>query len=610
MKFLKKTFAYILPAMMVLGGATACTDFIEIDPENKVPEQGVDFTNKNNMYQPVVGAYSKVRTQGMHWCNALLMFTRDGDVWSGRTDDQGDAVAFGRKFNYNNSFWALNQVWMNFYDIIRITNAALQVWSGRTDDQGDAVAFGRKFNYNNSFWALNQVWMNFYDIIRITNAALQSLDGYAAYLAAGSEDYKTYESYCGEVRTIRAWAYYCLVTNFGPTVIYRDNLQTDFRRSTVEAVYNYMLEDLNYAIEKLPRMRPNQMEHKGAVTAFTAQALAARIYLLKGDYAQVETLTDDIIKNGGFRLYDDFYQLFKIPGKLCDESLFECQVTDYGNGSGDYLGVDQWFNFQGPNMAERYDEVVNADGTISYKQAEGTKSIGGWNFIGYEPEFVTWAEARGEGVRAETSFLKALSKTREGWQVGPTSATKTDCWNGKGYLPYNQMTRGEGVRAETSFLKALSKTREGWQVGPTSATKTDCWNGKGYLPYNQMTLPRTTYGANNNVRIIRYAEVLLMNSEAKVRLGKDGDAGYNEVRQRAGMSTKTGVTLKDVMDERRMELCGEWCARYVDLVRTGDAATVLGPKGWTAEKTYWPIPANQLDDLPDLKLEPIDGIAE
>ena len=200
---------------------------------------------------------------------------------------------------------------------------------------------------------MNQVWMNFYDIIRITNAALQSLDGYAEYLAAGSEDYKTYESYCGEVRTIRAWAYYCLVTNFGPTVIYRDNLQTDFRRSTVEAVYNYMLEDLNYAIDKLPRMRPNQMEHKGAVTAFTAQALAARIYLLKGDYAQVETLTDDIIKNGGFRLYDDFYQLFKIPGKLCDEFLFECQVTDYGNGSGDYLGVDQWFNFQGPNMAER-----------------------------------------------------------------------------------------------------------------------------------------------------------------------------------------------------------------------------------------------------------------
>ena len=35
----------------------------------------------------------------------------------------------------------------------------------------------------------------------------------------------------------------CLGDQFRfPTVIYRDNLQTDFRRSTVEAVYNYMLE--------------------------------------------------------------------------------------------------------------------------------------------------------------------------------------------------------------------------------------------------------------------------------------------------------------------------------------------------------------------------------
>ena len=69
-------------------------------------------------------------------------------------------------------------------------------------------------------------------------------------------------------------------------------------------------EDLNYAMEILPRMRPNQMEHKGAVTAFTAEMLAAKIYLLKGDYAQVETLTDDIINNGNFSLYPDLYNLF------------------------------------------------------------------------------------------------------------------------------------------------------------------------------------------------------------------------------------------------------------------------------------------------------------
>ncbi|MEA5128853.1 MAG: RagB/SusD family nutrient uptake outer membrane protein [Proteiniphilum sp.] len=497
MKFLKKTFAYILPMVLILGGIAACSDFLDIDPENKVPEESVDFTQTANMYEPVVGVYAQLRTSGMHWANKLLMITRDGDVWSGRTDDQGAAVDFGRNFNYSNSFWALNNVWITFYEIIRISNSALE-----------------------------------------------SLDSYATYLTEGSNDYKSYESYCGEVRTIRAWAYYQLVTNFGPVVLYKDNTQTDFRRSKIESVYNYMLEDLNYAIDKSLRMRPNQMTHAGAVSAFTAEMMAAKVHLLKGDYDQVETLTDDIINNGNFSLYSDYYNLFKIPGKLSDESLFECQVTDFGNGSGEYVGVDQWFNFAGP---------------FSLTNPTTGTSFGGWGFVGYESSFVTWAENRGETVRAETSFLKAGSTTKEGWIVSDARGTSTDCWNGKDYLPYDQLTPG-----------------------------------------------RTTYGQNNNVRILRYAEVLLMNSEAKIRLGKNGDSGYNLVRERANMSTKTGVTLDDVLNERRMELCGEWGTRYVDLVRTGEAATVLGGKGWTEDKTYWPIPSSQLDDLSDLMIDPMD----
>ena len=495
MKFIQKAFAYILPAAMLLGGTTACSDFLDIDPENKVPEESVDFTQTANMYEPVVGVYAKVRTSGMHWANALMLFTHDGDVWSGRTDDQGTAVDFGRYFNYTNSFWALNNVWVTFYEIIRIANSALD-----------------------------------------------SLDGYAAYLTPGSSDYKTYESYCGEVRTLRAWAYYQLVTNFGPVVIYRNNQQTDFRRATVNSVYKYMLEELDYAIEKCERKRPNEMAHKGAVTAFTAEMIAAQVNLLMGNYAEVETLTDDIINNGNFSLYNDYYQLFKIPGKLCDESLFECQVTDFGLGSGDYIGVDQWFNFQGTSLTS----------------PEGDKSMGGWGFIGFEDSFVEWAINRGETVRAETSFLRAGTTTREGWKVRDASAT------------------------------------------------TSAWNGKAYLPWEQMTEGRTQYGDNNNVRVLRYAEVLLMNAEAKIRLGKSGDASFNLVRERAEMPTKTGVTVDDVLDERRMELCTEWGARYNDLVRTEKAASVLGPQGWTKEKTYWPVPSSQLDDTADLALDPIE----
>ena len=63
-------------------------------------------------------------------------------------------------------------------------------------------------------------------------------------------------------------------------------------------------------------------------------------------------------------------------------------------------------------------------------------------------------------------------------------------------------------------------------------------SGKAYTPTDQLTPGRTKYGANNNVRIFRYADVLLMNAEAKVRLGKDGDASLKLVRDRAGMSEK------------------------------------------------------------------------
>lgn len=497
MKILKRTFAYILPALMVVGGASSCTDFIEIDPENKVPEEEVDFSATSEMYMPVVGVYNEVRASAMHWINAIVMFTRDGDVWSGRYDDQGAAADYSRSFVYDNSFWGVNQVWINWYNIIRISNAALT-----------------------------------------------SLDGYAQYLSEGSADYATYQSYCGEVRTIRAWAYYNLVTNFGPVPIYSDNLQTEFRRATVESVYNYMLSDLNYAMQHMEHMRPNEMVHQGAITVYTAEMLAAKIYMLMNNWEQVETLTDDIINNGNFSLYGDYYQLFKIPGKLCDESLFECQVTDFGQGSGDEITVDQFFNCQGP---------------FNLKSADGANSLGGWGFVGYEPEFVAWAEERGETVRATTSFLKAGSTTPEGWVIGNAQGTSTDCWNGKNYVPFDQMTPG-----------------------------------------------RTTYGSNNNVRIFRYADVLLMNAEAKVRNGGNGDEPFNEVRRRAQMPELTNVTLDQVLDERRMELCSEWGYVYQDLVRTGRAATVLGPKGWTEDKTYWPVPATQLDNLPDLALEPVE----
>lgn len=491
----------MLPAMMLLGG-TSCSDFLDKAPENKVPEESIDYTNLANMYQPVSGVYAQVRTGGLHWISLAAFIVRDDDVWSGRHDDQADLVSIGEKFLYSNGWWGFNETWNQHYAIIRYANAALQ-----------------------------------------------DLEGFKANITSEA-DMEKYRTYCGEVRFLRAYAYYRLTQCFGDVVIFSDNNQTDMTRSKRDVVYQYMLqEDLDYAIKNLPRLRPSEMEHVGAVTAFTAEMLAAKVNLQMGNYSEVERLTDDIISSGKFDLYPDFYNLFKKEGMLCEESLFEVQVTNFGVGSGDEIRPGEFYTFQGP---------VNS-GVVS-----------GWGFIGYRDQFVKWAEERGETVRATTTFLKGGETTPSGdYIAGTTNKTATNCWNGKAYLPASETLDGRG------------------------------------------------YGSGNNIRVFRYADVLLMNAEAKVRLHKDGSYGFNEVRRRAKMSENANPTIDDILDERRMELAGEWGERYMDLVRTGKAATVLNEgadpdesdnyiivNGWSEDKTYYPIPLTQIENAPDLNNPP------
>lgn len=80
-----------------------------------------------------------------------------------------------------------------------------------------------------------------------------------------------------------------------------------------------------------------------------------------------------------------------------------------------------------------------------------------------------------------------------------------------------------------------------------------------------------------NYPIIRYADVLLMFSEASIggisgdvpvnNTGIDGSATFNQVRLRAGLAPKT-LTMENLMKERAFEFCGEYIRKY-DLMRWG-----------------------------------------
>ena len=103
---------------------------------------------------------------------------------------------------------------------------------------------------------------------------------------------------------------------------------------------------------------------------------------------------------------------------------------------------------------------------------------------------------------------------------------------------------------------------------------------------------------NNNIRVIRYSDVLLMAAEAILRSNgnmSDAQSYFNLVIHRAyGTEYNETVTLSGIYRERRLEFALEGI-RYWDLVRTQNT-TVLGPLGWTTDKKYLPIPQTEIDN--------------
>ena len=98
---------------------------------------------------------------------------------------------------------------------------------------------------------------------------------------------------------------------------------------------------------------------------------------------------------------------------------------------------------------------------------------------------------------------------------------------------------------------------------------------------------------DNDIVLFRFADALLMKSEALVRNGQDGSLPMAQVRDRAGAATRA-CTLESLLDERMLELALEGWRRQ-DLIRFGkyhlayDLRPQL-PSETDAHTTVFPIP--------------------
>lgn len=160
-------------------------------------------------------------------------------------------------------------------------------------------------------------------------------------------------------------------------------------------------------------------------------------------------------------------------------------------------------------------------------------------------------------------------------------------------------------RRDATILYAGETTPQGDVVPAPSGGAPAMYNQKSYVPF---ALAATTKsGSGQDVRVIRYADVLLMNAEAANELNNPTQAlaSLELVRARARggnnailpkVTTTDQAALRNaIWHERRVELAMEF-DRYFDIIRQGRGAAILGAKGWKANKNeVWPIPQNEID---------------
>jgi hypothetical protein len=140
-----------------------------------------------------------------------------------------------------------------------------------------------------------------------------------------------------------------------------------------------------------------------------------------------------------------------------------------------------------------------------------------------------------------------------------------------------------------------------------------------YYPYKYKVYSSAT--VTEDVMVLRLAEQYLIRAEAEVNGAGNGVAAaisdLNIIRNRAGLPNYGGATdqasvLTAILHERQVELFTEWGHRWLDIIRTGAADTIMGPPGnvtqfksnstktWAASDTLYPIPQKDLTADPNL----------
>lgn len=380
------------------------------------------------------------------------------------------------------------------------------------------------------------LWSGHYNAIGAANQALQALDD-ASLAEADKNRLK------GEVRFLRGYLYFNLVRIFGkvPLVVRVPVDATDANsdptfqtRAEVDAVYAQIIADLDFAIANLP-LRGTALN--GHANKGAAQSMLAKVYMYRQEWGEVFALTEEVINSGEYSLLDDYALLWRQEYENNVESIFEIQTGEFNNAN---LKIDNYTVCQGPRVG----------------------GAGGWNDLGW-------------------GFNNPSQSLLDEYETGDLRKDATI------------------IFIDNSGTHKGTRLWDGFRIPSSDSVQNLRYNYKAYTSKeSEKYANKEDKDRPKNIRILRYAEVLLMNAEAGVHLGQGDPAGrINLLRDRADLAPKGAVTIDDIWHERRVELAMEH-DRFWDIVRQGRAAQVMqaaGKTGFVAGKNeLMPVPNSQI----------------
>lgn len=202
-------------------------------------------------------------------------------------------------------------------------------------------------------------------------------------------------------------------------------------------------------------------------------------------------------------------------------------------------------------------------------------------------------QARGEtiahGVQQYSQTQGARGTTGWGWGFNTPSQNLIDAFDAE----------NDEIRKNATIIFPGETLWDGRYV--SEAVENSAYNEKAYSSANA-----GDSDGDKNVRILRYAEILLIRAEAAIHIGEDAATPLNLVRSRVNLPSIENPSLEDIWNERRLELAFEH-DRWFDLIRTGQAASAMAADGKTfvvGKHELFPIPNDQLNQTPNMTQNP------